>query len=272
MKETPNGIYIGKDSTVAVVDYFRIAFLRLREDNIASILYHNTYGIVAVAYGFGTGQNATAKYCMRHPDTGVISCNADGCGSYLDDHARDTVSFDDESGKLIYTTHDGRTFENILAEKINMADFKCEYPRCDTVAECMQVWGQNVFFGYADDLVQAGIDTRKYSIYYNFSISEGRLYCRVGQNGYCERGRAMLSTVCIRGFECRMIANNLDSINDYRPDESCFAEGTCAFPADGGWYWSISEVTDDVIRLHGCGGDTYEIYRLHPWLSWLDEK
>ncbi len=38
-------------------------------------------------------------------------------------------------------------------------------------------------------------------------------------------------------------------------------ENSCAFPADGGWYWSLKEVTDGVIYLNGCGGDTYGIYR-----------
>ena len=43
--------------------------------------------------------------------------------------------------------------------------------------------------------------------------------------------------------------------------EECFVADGCAFPSDGGWYWSVKEVTDDVIYLNGCGDVTYEIHR-----------
>ena len=267
MNQQQYGIYIGHDSTVAVINGYYIAYLRLRPDNIAAILHHDKYGIVAVAYGFGDADNATAKYCFRHPDTGAVRYTDNGFGAYLDEHSNDSITYENGGNKLIYKTYDGRIYENILADRINMNDFQHEYPSDGSVAKRMAVWGQDYFFEYGDDVVNVGIDTQKYSIYYNFSFSGDYLYCRVGQNGYCERGRAMLSTICIRSFECRMIENNLDSIDDYRPDESCFAEGACAFPSDGGWYWSLSEVTPDVIRLNGCGGATYEIYRLHPWIK-----
>jgi hypothetical protein len=58
-----------------------------------------------------------------------------------------------------------------------------------------------------------------------------------------------------------MIENNLDSMNDYVPNEDCFVPDGCAFPTDGGWYWSIKSVTDDAIYLNGCGGETYEIHK-----------
>ena len=40
-----------------------------------------------------------------------------------------------------------------------------------------------------------------------------------------------------------------------------FVEDGCSFPDDGGWYWSVKEVTNDVIYLNGCGGATYEIQK-----------
>jgi plasmid stability protein len=93
----------------------------------------------------------------------------------------------------------------------------------------------------------------------------------------------MLSSVCIRHLdekvfanlkteraghetrmiknEARMMENNLLSINEYTPVEDWFVENSCAFTPDGSWYWSIKEVTDDIIYLNGCGG-TDEIHRI----------
>ena len=71
----------------------------------------------------------------------------------------------------------------------------------------------------------------------------------------------MRSTICIRHNECRMLGNNLEAHEDYVPMEECFVEDGCAFPPDGGWYWSIKEVTADRILLNGCGGDIYVINR-----------
>ena len=60
------------------------------------------------------------------------------------------------------------------------------------------------------------------------------LICR---RGYCEKGWAMRSTTCIRHMECRMIEDNLQTLQEYKPMEECFVADGCAFPSDGGWYW-----------------------------------
>ncbi len=98
-----------------------------------------------------------------------------------------------------------------------------------------------------------------YSVIFSIDIPRQFIYCRVGQNAYCEKGWAMKSTTCIRKNECRMIANNLDTLKDYIPDENCFVAGSCAFPADGGWYWSLKSIDSNVICLNGCSGEVYEI-------------
>jgi len=125
----------------------------------------------------------------------------------------------------------------------------------------MALWGVGKCFEYSNGNYNVRIETQKYSIYFCLSITDEWIYCRVGQNGYCEKGRAMLSPICIRQNEMRMIENNLLSMNEYKPLEECFIENGCAFPADGGWYWSINKITDDVIYLNGCSGEIYEIHR-----------
>jgi hypothetical protein len=258
-----NGIWCGEHATVAIVDDFHIAFLRIKKDVIASILYHKNYGTIGAVYGLGINFKATAEYCTKNPETGTYFYNVPNGKMHLENHARDKIQLNIETQKLIYTMFDGTAYELILAGKINMDDFNRKNPvdKTISIAKRMALWGVQYYFEYLDGYFHVGIVTEKYSIYYNISVSEKYVYCRVGQNGYSEKGRAMLSTTCIRQNECRMIENNLMTLNDYKPIEDCFVVDRCAFPPDGGWYWSIKEVSDDVIYLNGCGGVTYEIHR-----------
>jgi hypothetical protein len=258
-----NGIWCGKNATVAIVDDFTVSFLRIQHNTIASILRHRDYGTVGAVYGIGVNFDAHAVYCSKNPDTGAFFYNVIDGKNNLENHSNDIIEYDETSQNLIYTMYDGKKFNLVSAEKIDMAIFERKNPVDNTltVAERMALWGVNKYFEYRDGYFNVGIDTEKYSIYFYFSVTDKHVYCRVGQNGYCEKGRAMLSTVCIRQNECRMLENNLLTINEYKPMEECFVADSCAFPSDGGWYWSIKKVTDDVIYLHGCGGATYEIHR-----------
>ncbi len=236
-----NGIWIGEHAAVAIVDDFRIAYLRLADKRIVSILYHRDHGIVSTVYGQNEPYNTYSRVSPQK------------------DHEGDTVTLDGDT--LVYTMYDGQQFRLELAESIDMQIFNRHYEAgADmTVAEKMAKWGVGLNFRYSDKNPLGMIDTEKYSILYD--VGEDYIYCRVGQNGYCSKGRAMLSTICLRKDECRMLPDNRDSMSDYHPMEECFNPDGCAFPPDGGWYWSVKEVTEDVIYLHGCGGDTYEIHR-----------
>ena len=242
MLENLYGIWVGKDSTVAIIDEFRISYLRINKDCNAAVLYHNTEGIVSTVYGYGTHADA---------DTNIGR------------HAKDEIRYDEVNNKLVYTMYDGTVYDHVLAEKINMADFDVinEVDNTLPLAEKMALWNVGKSFEISDYMTQAMIDTQKYSILYSLSIPDNWIYCRVGQNGFCEKGRAMISPTCIRVMESRMIEDNLRTLNDYKPMEECFVVDGCAFPRDGGWYWSVKEVTDDVIYLNGCNGDIYEIRR-----------
>ena len=257
------GIWIGENATVAIIDEYRISFLRIKKDLIISLLYHNTYGTVAAIYGFGIDFNAHSFLSAINPASGAVFQNSDKAENYIKNHTADRIEYDATSNKLIYTMYDGKLFELVLSEKINMTDFEQvnEIDNTLPLAKRMALLGVGKCFEYRDGYFNVRIDTQKYSILFSLSIAENIVYCRVGQNGYCEKGRAMLSTVCVRENETRMIENNLLSINDYKPAEECFIVDACSFPDDGGWYWSVKEVTDDVIYLQGCGGQTYEIHR-----------
>lgn len=257
------GIWCGKDATVTIVEDFSISFLRIRKDRIASILKHRQYGTVGVVYGVGTGFDARAVYGIRHPESGKLSYSEADGKEYLEKHAGDSYSVE-EDGSMTYRMYDGIEFPLVLAEEIHMEDFDRKTPVDSglTVAQRMSLWNVKQWFGYDDGQFNVCVDTQRYSIYFNVSLGDELfIYCRVGQNGYCEKGWAMLSTTCIRQMECRMIEDNLQTLREYRPMEECFVADGCAFPSDGGWYWSLKEVTEDVIYLHGCGGVTYEIHR-----------
>ena len=257
------GVWCGKDATVAAVEDFCIAYLRIRRDVIACVLRHRSCGTVGVVYGLGTKGDAKAVCCEKHPETGELFYNEESGKEYLEKHSGDAFTVE-QDGSMIYRMYDGTEFKLALAEEISMEDFDRE-PSVDPalpVAARMALWNMVQCFRYGDGILDAHIDTRKYSILFSFSLGKCKnVYCRVGQNGYCEKGWAMLSTTCVRLNECRMIEDNLQTLQEYRPKEECFVENSCAFPADGGWYLSLKEVTDDVIYLNGCGGDTYEIYR-----------
>lgn len=256
------GIWHGKDATVAVLDQGAIAFLRVQEDKLISIFLHEQHGVLGVVYGLGVNKNARAVCSAREPGEETIYYSHEEGKEYITLHSKDKFEIN-EQDELVYTMYDGTEFQLVLAEEIDMAMFERPYPESEElpIAQRMELWNISKFAFCEKGSFDAGIITKKYSINYSFSADGSYVYCRVGINGYCEKGYAMLSTICIRHNECRMVENNLRALEAYVPMKECFVENGCAFPWDGGWYWSIKEVTSDDILLNGCGGETYTICR-----------
>lgn len=255
------GVWHGKDASAAITKDFSILFLRLEPELIAAVLRHSDYGTVGTVYGIGKDRNANSIYRIIDPDSGKICCN-DENNERLRLHENDKAELDSESGNLIYTAYNGSRFELTLAERLYpgyfVKDKNCTHR---STAEKMAKWNILSCFEYEDGFYSVHIDTLKYSAFFGFNEKENFLYCRMGQNAYCEKGWAMLSTTCIRMNESRMSEDNLLALKDYKPNEDFFVKDGCSFPDDGGWYWSVREVTDDVIYLNGCGGDIYEIHK-----------
>ncbi len=255
------GIWHGKNASAAITEDFSIFFLRLEPELIAAVLKHSEYGTVGTVYGIGNDRNANSIYRIVNPDSGKICCNAEN-DERLRLHENDIAEFDSNSGNLIYTAYNGSRFELTLAEKIYPGYFvKDKNSDSLSVTEKMAKWNILSCFVYKDGFYSVHIDAVKYSAFFGFDEKEKFLYCRIGQNAYCEKGWAMLSTTCIRMNESRMLKNNLLALKDYKPNEDFFVTDGCSFPDDGGWYWSLKEVTDDIIYLNGCGGATYEIHK-----------
>lgn len=178
-------------------------------------------------------------------------------------HDKNSVRFEEGTQKLIYTIYDGTSYELFPAESFpdNLFDRNNENTDSLALPEKMAKWNIMQYFRFNGDSLQMGLNSFKYSVCFNLDEAEDFLYCRMGQNSYCEKGWAMLPTVCIRMNECRMLEDNLLALKDYKADQECFVKDGCAFPDDGGWYWSLKEITDDAIYFNGCGGAAYEIVK-----------
>ncbi len=257
------GHWIGANAAITITPDFTVGFLRIKPDEIVSVLHHRQHGLCAVVCGHGEGWGAKAIWCGLNLAEGSRFYPMDSQTEALSlwaRHEADVLSF--ESGTLNYISG-GTTFSAQLAETIDPQLFQEHHPVDPAlpVWERMRRWNVFCYFESGTDLIHAGVGTHLYAINFDLNPSGDFIYCRVGQNAYCRKGWAMRSTVCLRMQECRMLTDHLQTLAPYQPVEECFVENGCAFPPDGGWYWSLREATDDRITLNGCGGDTYYITR-----------
>lgn len=253
-------VYCGKDAAFAEYYFLSILFLRIKDDNIISILKHAHFGIVGIVSGRGKNFDAHTDYCFVNPETGMKYCTRLEFSNELEKHKKDTVCTN-EGHELIYNTYNGSVYrlqiaEESEADEIRMTDKKIQKM---SLADKMRLWNCGVEFGSSDHFVSANMNTEKYSAIFNIDLSNHSIYCRFGAHGYCDKGYAMLSTICIRHDECRMIPDNTEALKGYVPDEKYFVENSCAFPPDGSWYWSVRHVDESTVYLNGCGGEIYKI-------------
>lgn len=256
-----NGIWQGENAAAAISDELSVFFFRIEPKLIGCVLKHEQQGVIGTVYGIGENFDAHAIYRAVDRENGKVYCNSDDERLLL--HDKNSVRFDGEKQKLIYKLYDGTSYELVQAESFpdDLFDRNNENTEQLPIAKKMAKWNIEKYCRFYNDNLQMSLTSPKYSVCFNIGEKDNFLYCRMGQNGYCEKGWAMLSTVCIRMNESRMLEDNLSALNDYKPDEGCFVKDGCAFPSDGGWYWSLKEVTNDAVYLNGCGGATYEILK-----------
>lgn len=257
-------VYCGADAAIITNDSFSFIFLRYRDDCIVSILDHATYGKIGIVCGYGIRFDAHSEYCIRDPRSGETFYSKLEYLDELEAHKKDILSLN--CREATYTDWNGRVFSLCLAETmIDHAVISDE--ECDklSTAEKMRIWncGKRLVLDSFDDecCFEGEIITDKYAALFLIHTSDKSVYCRLGVHGYCEKGYAMRSTICIRHNECRMAKDHLCALEEFRPDEKYFTEGSCAFPPDGSWYWSVKDSDNHVVYLNGCGGDTYIIKR-----------
>lgn len=254
-KQDNYGIWIGENSVVALTNKLEIVFLRLFKYKIISIVKQKDDGVIGVAYGYNSELSSYCEIHIKNRESQHI----------LELHSLDEIIFDND--KLIYKLYDGSLFECILAEKIELCtDYTITQENRElSISKKLELWSIGTEYAFNNDSLTAKIDAHKYSVCFCHYDYGNLTYCRVGLNGYCEKGHAMLSTVCLRDGidpegkieiekEVQMLKNNFDSLKRFNPPLEYFSLNSCAFPSDGGWYWSVKEVADDFIILNSCGG------------------
>jgi len=259
-----DGIWIGDNAVVALTPKLQVVFLRLKPDNVICIAKEKNTGIVGVIYGC---ENESYPHCESY------ILNRDH-HLLIDKHNHDKIEVRDNT--LTYIVYDGTTFKCTLADDIIMGSFIDDDTKDSTkltVAQKLELWSLGTKYEFTDSLLIIQIVTRRYSIVFRSFKHGNILYARVGVNGYCDKGLAMLPIVCLRDGvdpkgkviiqkEVRMFNDIIEARTEYKPNAECFADDSCvAFPSNGGWYWSIKEVTDEYIKLHSCGGEEDIRYR-----------
>jgi len=152
----------------------------------------------------------------------------------------------------------------VLAEKISpsQSPIKPEELKSTNIASCLIGWNKGV---YIDDSTSLEIETLKHG--YIFSISPNNIYCGASRNASSSFGLLGNQNIRIRKaenqFATYMKNNNLSSADPLVIDTLKFRPNTCFIPnnMDESIYWSIKSISDTLISVHGCGGDTYYYFK-----------
>ncbi len=257
------GYYCGQDAALVLSPEFNVAFLRLTQEHLVTAMIKDGR-VVGVVSGHRMGKErhvymmlqATERRFVR-PDEAL-----EELVGVAQDFAACHVEF---TGNDALCTFAGQEFRLALGDAIDLDAIRRPQPVDDSlsVAEKMRAWNVDCWYivGEKGDTLHSNISNGRFDCHWELNWPEGVIYCRLGVSGYCAKGWAMLPTSVFRAQACGMLADHRDALLPYRPNEECFVPDGCAFPDDGGWYWSVKDVTPDCITLNGCGGATYTIYR-----------
>ncbi len=257
------GFYIGKDSALVISPEFTAVFLRLNDNHIITALMKDGR-ITGLVSGHRDGKEHLV-YSMLHAAESRIVRPVESLNELNEiEHALETcsVTFTADGAVCSLGT---QQFPLALGARIDLDEIRRPLPFDAglSIAERMQAWNKNCWFivGQDGQSVHANIGDGHFDCHWEINVHQNIIYCHLGVNGYCEKGWAMKPTVQLRAFACGMLPDHREALFPYHPIEECFVADSCAFPDDGGWYWSVKEVSDDMITLNSCGGDTYTINR-----------
>jgi hypothetical protein len=254
----PFGVYIGKDIEIVMTGKYIMAFRRSEKGQFleSSLLYSSTKSCIGIC--------RTDPCCteMRTPpETWKYAFNANN-PILSDDKMK--IFLDVQIFELSLTSiglevkyNDGEIFIAQQDEVFNMEDIS---PSCfsateNNIGECLQTWNMGVNdIIWNNSFVGVTINTSKHM--YIFEITQNSIYCRAARYITCEHG-VVFNQNFRQGLEAYMIADNRKANDKLEYDKSLFNAESCIWN-DRSVYWSVSSVSDDLIILHGCQGDTYE--------------
>ncbi len=257
------GFYIGKDSALVISPEFTAAFLRLNEGHIVTALMKDGR-IAGLVSGRRDGRNLHVFSMLHAADARIVRpAEAPEALNDLEQaFSACTLSFTEGGAVCTFASQD---FPLALGAPIDLDAIRRPQPVNDSlsVSEKMGAWNVNCWYivGQSGDSVHVNLSDGRFDCHWEINVPQNSIYCRFGVNGYCDKGWAMKPTIVLRAHACEMLPNHCEALLPYHPIEECFVPDGCAFPDDGGWYWSVKEVSSDTVTLHGCGGDTYTIYR-----------
>ncbi len=257
------GFYIGRDGALVIAPEFTAVFLRLTESHIVTALVKDGR-VAALVSGHRDGRERRVYALLQAGQERFVrpAEALDELNALERDFTACTVAFTEDGAVC---TLAGQAFPFTLGDPIDPEGLMRPQPfdASLSLSERMRAWNVHSWYiaGEKGDSVHCNVGNGRYDCHWQITLPENFIYCRLGVSGYCEKGWAMLPTIQLRAHACGMLPDHRDALLPYRPDEDCFVPDGCAFPEDGGWYWSVRDATEDRITLNGCGGDTYCIYR-----------
>lgn len=144
------------------------------------------------------------------------------------------------------------------------------------VGRCLQEWrlGSKYFVG--GDAVYCEVNTNRHM--FVFSVHSYMVYIRAAATRNNDRGTLFFQNIRMMKnrdtgeYTMSILPDNLRLAgDDLQMDDSQFNPKVCTFVPDGGIYWSLMSHEPDLIKLNGCGGETYEVNRrsLKSGVEWF---
>jgi len=240
------------------------------EQNIRALVYANREEKIFKTYARNLGTFAEDEPYMTDPDLAghvvprtfrIVSFSEPAIVLETGDGERErilrsgSIEHFDASGSLMYKLKRIETFDVLDQKPVHKKLSE------STIGDCLRSWQIGSRLDMMEGIFKRAIITARHHGYV-FEIREGFCYCRSSRYETCDKGM-----VGSRG-DVRLMVNP-NEFTSFMPkdnarraqenviiDETLFDPAVCVFDQSG-FYWSVKTASDDLIELHGCGGDTY---------------
>jgi len=250
------------------------------EQNIRALVYANSAEKILKTHVQNLGTFVEDQPYMTDPDLAehvvprtfrIVSSSDAAIVLETDDGERERIlrsgriEHFDASGSLMYKLNRIETFD-VLDQKLVHKKLSES-----TIGDCLRSWQMGSWFGLEEGVFKRAIITTRHHTYI-FEVRKGFCYCRAARYATCEKGMVFAQNLRLmvkaKEFSSFMTDENEQIAREKLiVDKSLFNPDVCVYTPEekGGWkagiYWSVKTASDDLIELHGCGGDTYRYSR-----------
>ncbi|MDR0443538.1 MAG: hypothetical protein LBH44_09045 [Treponema sp.] len=161
--------------------------------------------------------------------------------------------------------NDNVSYAAEMHESFTMEDLMppCPLPGEAGVGKCLQLWSVGYTEMTSEDRFD-GLQVNTGKHMYIFQITQDLVYCRAARYMTCDKGvvfdQNFRQQIYLQSSDTSMIEDNRKAMDELNYDESLFNPDVCAWN-NNSVYWSVSSVSDTLIKLHGCSGATYEWWK-----------